>query len=233
MPHRFFVPSRIQRDCVALTGSEAHHLSAVLRAKVGTQVVLFDGSGAEFAARVTHIGRSAVELAVLSRCPVDRELPFALTLGVALPKGDRQRWLIEKAVELGVARVVPLISARGVALPTARTVARLRRVVVETSKQCGRNRLMVLAEPATVAGYIAQTGSDGRRFILHPGSPPFSAQDDPRSPVSLAIGPEGGFTGEELLQATSAGWRPVSLGPRTLRVETAALAMAALVGLQQ
>ena len=120
----------------------------VLRAKPGLEVMLFDGSGSEFLARVEKVERSAVRLTVVERRIVDRELPKPLTLGIALPKGDRQRWLMEKATGLGVTQLTPLITERGVAQPTDDARRRLERAVIEASKQCGRNRLMVVAVPA-------------------------------------------------------------------------------------
>src|SRR5688500_9189413 len=101
MSDRFFVETPIDSEQAELIGPEAHHLAHVMRAGPGAEVTLFDGSGAEFAARVTKIGRSRVELTVSARREIDRELPFPLVLGVALPKGDRQKWLVEKATELG------------------------------------------------------------------------------------------------------------------------------------
>ena len=103
MIHRHFVDSPITTAQVTLAGTEAHHLLHVMRAKVGSQVMLFDGSGMEFTAVVRSLGRATVELEIVGREPIDREHPRAITLGVALPKGDRQRWLVEKAVELALA----------------------------------------------------------------------------------------------------------------------------------
>ena len=108
MPDRFFHDPPLALGPVLLAGPEAHHLIHVLRAKPGLEVVLFDGSGAEYAARVERIERSAVALSVWERREIDREAPLRITLGVALPKGDRQKWLVEKATELGVLRLVPL-----------------------------------------------------------------------------------------------------------------------------
>src|SRR5262245_56613986 len=117
MSERFFVSSPIGGSRAMLIGSEAHHLSHVLRARPGETVTLVDGSGDEFSARIESIGRSAVELDVLERRSVNRESSVRLTLAVALPKGERQRWLVEKAVELGVAKITPLVSERSVAQP--------------------------------------------------------------------------------------------------------------------
>src|SRR5689334_9580454 len=113
MSERFFVTTPIAAERVKLEGPEAHHLSHVMRAKVGDRVALFDGSGCEFDAQIESIGKSVVELSVVERREVDRESAVRLTLAVALPKGDRQQWLVEKAVELGVASIVPLVTERG------------------------------------------------------------------------------------------------------------------------
>ena len=125
MSDRYFVETPISADRALLVGAEAHHLIHVMRAEPGSRVVLFDGTGAEFSARVERMARSEVALAVLSRERVDREPPIDVTLGVALPKGERQRWLIEKATELGVRRIVPIRTARSVAQPTAPALGRL------------------------------------------------------------------------------------------------------------
>ncbi len=242
MPDRYFVDEPISGDRVILTGAEAHHLIHVMRAAPGLQVVLFDGGGDEFHAVVDRTGRSDVHLSILSRERIDRELPLSLTLGVALPKGDRQRWLVEKAAELGVGRIVPLQTRRAVARPNEQTLNRLRRVVVEASKQCGRNRLMQIDEPESWPDFVEKTAGEPNRLLAHPRSGSetagatssrsrhFNNQDqEPNTGYLLAVGPEGGFVDEETALALAAGWRAVDLGPRILRVETAAMLLAAMV----
>jgi 16S rRNA (uracil1498-N3)-methyltransferase len=244
MADRYFVETPIRGAHARLVGGDAHHLAHVLRAKPGQAVTLFDGSGAQFDARVETVGRSEVMLNIVARAEeADRELTRTLTLAVSLPKGDRQRWLVEKVTELGVARVVPLVTARSVAQPVAAALARLRRAVIEASKQCGRNRLMEIAEaqpwsdfvnlgPTSAMRWIAhRSASDGESVIGSSQSSVF-----PRIQLAIgakeivvAIGPEGGFTVEEVAAALDAGWRQVDLGPRVLRVETAAIAVAAWV----
>jgi 16S rRNA (uracil1498-N3)-methyltransferase len=236
---RFFSESPIRGKTALLDGPEAHHLIHVMRAKVGTRITLFDGYGLEHAAEVERLGRSEATLAILASASVDRELPFELTLAVALPKGDRQKWLVEKATELGVTRLVPLQTARGVAQPVQQALARLRRTVIEASKQCGRNRLMDIAEPADWAAFIERSRAVALRLLAHPAaqcpeSKPACLREAlvgrrALEPVSAAIGPEGGFAEPEVAAATAAGWLPVDLGPRILRVETAALHLAAIV----
>jgi 16S rRNA (uracil1498-N3)-methyltransferase len=236
MADRYFVETPIEGDQARLAGAEAHHLAHVMRAKPLDEVVLFDGSGAEFLARVERVGRSEIELAIVSRESVDREARVRVTVGVALPKGDRQRWLVEKAVELGVARLVPLTTERSNDRLSAAGLERLRRAVVEASKQCGRNRLMEVAAPEPLADFLLHTPSDAWRLLAHPGAKDgrraldecLAPAADPR-PVALAVGPEGGFSDSEVDLAARNGWQTVGLGPRILRVETAALAFAAAV----
>jgi 16S rRNA (uracil1498-N3)-methyltransferase len=266
---RFFVEQPITGERVVLRGAEAHHLLHVLRARVGREVVLFDGSGAEFTAVVGEVGREKAVLRIAARREIDRELPFSLILAVALPKGDRQKWLVEKTVELGVGRLVALHTERTIVRPSAAVLARLHRTVIEAAKQCGRNRLMELALAEDWTGFVVATGAMPCRLLAHPvaalvtapatATPAASGglaqlgdcgaevgeiaemaeikkhlwqtppQSDKRKEVLVAVGPEGGFTPAEVELALSAGWRHVDLGPRLLRVETAALAMAAVL----
>jgi 16S rRNA (uracil1498-N3)-methyltransferase len=228
MADRYFVDEPIQTDSVTLAGAEAHHLIHVMRAKPGAEVVLFDASGSEFAARVERVGRADITLAVLARHEIDRELPIRLTLGVSLPKGDRQRWLVEKAVELGVTRLAPLVARRGVAQSSVEPPERLRRAVIEAAKQCGRNRLMEIAPAAPLEDFLRSAGGCAARWLAHPGGSTLAAaleglgQLDRDDQIALAIGPEGGFTDEEVESARSAGWQVIDLGARVLRIETAA-----------
>lgn len=229
MADRYFTESPIHDRRAVLGGPEAHHLIHVIRAKPGMEVTLFDGSGAEFPARVERVGRSEVELEVLERREVDRERRRQVVLATALPKGDRQRWLVEKAVELGILRIVPLQTERSVSLPVPKAMDRLRRTVIEASKQCGRNRLMEIAEPQTWPDFVEQTHEvPACRWLAHPhGTDQEMAEPGPSVPVFLAVGPEGGFTDEEVSRAVAVGWQLVNLGPRILRVETAAVVLAA------
>jgi 16S rRNA (uracil1498-N3)-methyltransferase len=228
MTQRYFVDSPIATERLDLDGDQARHLGQVMRAAAGQHVVLFDNSGGEFDAEVVRVTRSAVELRVLARRQVDRETRSPIILGVALPKGDRQRWLVEKAVELGVGQLVPLRTTRGVAQPVPAAVQRLRRAVVEASKQCGRNRLMEIADPASVTDFLANCPETAVRWFGHPlGECPTPTTIGER-PVYLAVGPEGGWTEDEVAAATQHGWHTVCLGPRILRVETAAVALATL-----
>jgi 16S rRNA (uracil1498-N3)-methyltransferase len=237
MSRRCYSETPIDGPSVKLVGSEAHHLLHVLRATPGTEVTLFDGSGREFEAEVARCGRSSVDLVILSQQAISRELPFELTLAVALPKGDRQRWIVEKATELGVTRLVPLVTERSVATAEKHAGEKLSRYVIEASKQCGRNRLMQIAEPLAWRAWLQCVKDDAaassplaRKWIAHPGGRALSAADLAHSvATAIAVGPEGGLTGAEIDAATAAGWDLIGLGPRILRIETAAISLAALV----
>jgi 16S rRNA (uracil1498-N3)-methyltransferase len=237
MSERFYSPHPITAGCMMLDGPEAHHLLHVMRASVGDEVTLFDGSGAEFKATVQTLRRTDAELRIVERREIDRELPFDLVVGVALPKGDRQKWLVEKLTELGVTTLVPLVTERSVAQPAAGALDRLRRSIIEAAKQCGRNRLMKIAEPQSwnewIVGRLGSSVSEppaNRRLVAHPVGLPLSEIDHSQSlPTHLVIGPEGGLTDSEVGAATAADWQCVSLGPRILRVETAAIVLSAAV----
>ncbi|HEX2475997.1 MAG TPA: 16S rRNA (uracil(1498)-N(3))-methyltransferase [Lacipirellulaceae bacterium] len=234
MSERFFSSEPIVDEHVTLDGSEAHHLMHVMRAAAGDSVTLFDGSGAEFTATIEKRGRSEVELRIVARHEVNRELPFKLSVGVALPKGDRQKWLVEKLTELGVTSLIPLETQRGVAQPNAAALDRLARSVIEAAKQCGRNRLMEIAKPQTWPEWVlsGEASEIERRLVAHPHGKALSQVDvAARLNTRLAIGPEGGFTDSEIEAAACNGWALVDLGPRILRVETAAVALSAAVAL--
>lgn len=232
MADRYYSAEPITGDAITLAGPEAHHLRDVMRAAVGGRVTVFDGSGCEFVCEVVEVKRGAVRLRVVQREAIDRELSRPVVLGVALPKGERQRWLVEKAVEIGVTRLVPLATQRSVAETTSGALERLRRGVIEATKQCGRTRLMEVAEPLGFAEYAREAPVDARRLLADPAGTPLARAPSDGSldaaPLWLAIGPEGGFTTAEVELARTAGWQAISLGPRLLRVETAAIALAAL-----
>jgi 16S rRNA (uracil1498-N3)-methyltransferase len=229
---RFFLGQPPAAGRAVLVGDEARHLARVLRARVGDAVTVFAGSGVEWPARVSSIGRDQVAVEV---GPPREDPPAAgppLTLAVALPKGERQKWLVEKLTELGVARLVPLVTERGVAEATPATAARLLRTVLEACKQCGRNTLLDIGMPATPADLLAELPTGTRMVLADPHGGPLEPHDGGLPPAVVAlVGPEGGFTADERAAAIAAGCRPVSLGRHVLRVETAAIAVAArLVG---
>lgn len=233
MSDRYYLSTTPTVGEAKLEGAEAHHLLHVMRGQVGDEVTLFDGTGGQYRATILTCGRSEVLLATTPRQEHCRELATRIRIGVALPKGDRQKWLVEKLTELGVAQLTPLSTQRSVAELRGKSLERLERGVIEACKQCGRNTLMQIDPPENAAQFIQQ--ASGRRWIAHPAGEPLAkiqdawGQDPLACEVSLLVGPEGGFTDMEVQQAIDAGWQSVSLGASILRIETAAVALAAIV----
>ncbi len=238
--HRCYCPVLPNDGIIALPPEEAHHAGSVLRLQVGDGLVLFDGAGREAQARVYSVSKKTVEVEIESVAEVNRESKRKLTIAIALPKGDRQKWLIEKCVELGVAQILPLDVERSVAKAEKQVVQRLERQVIEASKQCRRNTLMKILDPMKWSEFLNNINKDNPGFIskdclkliAHPGG--ISVQDalskvGEDGDVLVAIGPEGGFTDEECASAVDSGFEQLSLGARILRIETAAISLAAQI----
>ena len=168
MAERFFVAHLDPAGSIRLTGEQAHHLTNVCRIGRGDRVFLFDGSGAQWEAVVERDGKREVVLSVVARQFVDRELPFRLTLACAPPKGERLRWLVEKATELGVTRFLPLQTERTSVHVRGVKPEKMRRWVIEASKQCGRNVLMELSDPMPWPKLVDWVSPALLRILAHP-----------------------------------------------------------------
>jgi 16S rRNA (uracil1498-N3)-methyltransferase len=228
MADRFYTPHPLGAGEFVLDGLEAHHLAAVRRFGPGDRVTLFNGDGREYPAEVVSVGKRSVALAVSPAVEADRELGFELVVASALPKGDRADFLVEKLTELGATRFVPLVTSRSVVVPKGNAVEKFRRAVVEASKQCGRNVLMAVDPPAKWGEFLQREDLPPIKWMLQQGgAPAWLPGEALRAGVVVAVGAEGGFTGEEIEAAKWKGWRMINLGFRVLRMETAAVAAAA------
>ncbi|MCS7159397.1 MAG: 16S rRNA (uracil(1498)-N(3))-methyltransferase [Gemmatales bacterium] len=228
MAERFFYPGPLEAGLVHLSGDEMHHMIHVCRLRAGDRVILFNGDGREYQAVIRHIRKREVELAIESVAEVSRELPIHIHVAAPLPKADRAHLLVEKLTELGVACYQPLLTSRSVIDPGPTRLEKLRRCVVEACKQCGRNRLMEIAPPVSFEQLLANNHDVEGKLLADPGGRALPEVFRPDwTQVVVAIGPEGGFTVEELQQAHDQGWHMVSLGPTILRIETAALTLTA------
>jgi 16S rRNA (uracil1498-N3)-methyltransferase len=230
---RFYFPGVLPHTGeVEFLPDAAHHAIKVLRLGNGDSVVLFDGSGGELHARLAIRVRQAVAVDGQWQ-EANREPPLNIVLVQALASGDKMDWIIQKAVELGAAGIIPVQAARSVLrLSGERADKKLehwRQVVIAACEQCGRNRLPFVAPMQGLAACLAQI-PEAARWVLAPGGEPLSAIQPVPSPIHLFIGPEGGWSDEELASCLRAGGRAVGLGPRILRTETAGLA--ALAALQ-
>jgi 16S rRNA (uracil1498-N3)-methyltransferase len=235
MSERFYVNWPLHAGPATLSGAEAHHLAAVCRFHPGDAVCLFNGDGHEYPARIVAVERRRVELEILERSTPARELPCHLEVAAPLPKGDRAQFLVEKLTELGVSRFVPLKTARSVVQPRAAKMEKLQRYVAEASKQCGRNVLMEVGPLVEWITYCRRGDLPQRRCFGHRGGS--ATMLDLRATgkdlgVAWSVGPEGGLSDDEVNAALAAGWLALDIGPRILRVETAALAGAVVVASQ-
>jgi 16S rRNA (uracil1498-N3)-methyltransferase len=221
MADRFYINSPLDLGPVRLSGPEAHHLAVVCRLRAGDRICLFNGDGREYRAVIASADKRQVSLEVEAADAPARERPFPLEVAAPLPKGDRAQFLVEKLTELGVTTFVPLTTRRSVSREAK--LERLERYVIEASKQCGRNVLMRVLPYADWESYCRREDLPAMRLLAHVGG----TEDLPAGQaMAAAVGPEGGFTEEEVEGARQAGWRVVGLGPRVLRVETAALVFA-------
>jgi 16S rRNA (uracil1498-N3)-methyltransferase len=235
--HRFFIrPESWSSDRLELDQDEAHHCIDVIRAAVGQRIVVFNGRGAEAVAEISGITKSRVQLKTLqiSQTP---SLPCAITLAQAIPKGKNMELIVQKGTELGVSKIVPLMSERTVVQvepdEAEKKTEKWRQIVIEAGKQCGQSRLPEVSPPVTPKQFftdfdrydialIASLQSDARSFKSALSD--FRQQNGRRPKnVLVLIGPEGDFTPAEAALAKSAGCLPISLGPIVLRTETAAI----------
>lgn len=236
-PTRIYVATPLAAGAVVpLPEGAAHHLARVLRAAVGDELVVFDGSGAEYGASITHIDKHAVKVQVAAAAAVDRESPLACALAQAVASGERMDYTLQKAVELGVARVQPLFSERGVVRLAGERASRRaehwREVAISACEQCGRNLIPQVADPLAYTDWLAALApvAEGElRLLLSPYGTQRLADFRCPSNVLLLAGPEGGFSEPEDQLAQLHGFTPVRLGPRVLRTETAALAALAAI----
>ncbi|MCS7101773.1 MAG: 16S rRNA (uracil(1498)-N(3))-methyltransferase [Burkholderiaceae bacterium] len=213
---------------IPLPANVAHHARNVLRLRAGDPLVLFNGGGGEFHARLTGAGGAAIE----AFDPVERESPLAVTLIQALIAQDRLDWVIEKATELGVAQIVVVAAARSVVrLDERRRLARLarwREIAIAACCQCGRNRIPDIRWAPDLPRALADVAADAG-FLLVPRADNGIQRAEAGGRLALAVGPEGDWTTAEIAAGQRRGYRLARLGPRTLRTETAALAAVAAV----
>lgn len=235
---RFFCPLALSAGVsVDLPESAARHAARVLRLRSGDDLTLFDGRGGEYAARIAQVERERVRVDVLTWDARECESPLALTLVQALQAGEKMDLTVQKAVELGVGRIVPVLARRSVVrldgARAARRVEHWRGVAASACEQCGRNRVPDVAELQGLERWLAQPAPAGAlRLMLAPGAGhtlATLAPPPPGSPIELLIGSEGGLAPEEMHAAAQAGFVAVGLGPRVLRTETAGLAALAAI----
>lgn len=212
---------------VTLSPEASQHVAVVLRMQVGAQLCLFSGDNREFDATIDVVKKKQVIVLVGLVREVNKESPLIIHLAQAISKGERMEWVMQKSVELGVHSISPIITDRCVvkldAERMAKKVQQWQAIVIAACEQSGRNLVPKVHQPIHLSRYLIEVESN-LKLILHPwGNKTWRDYKFECSDISLLIGPEGGFSEDEVLSAVSQGFAPLSLGPRILRTETAAI----------
>ena len=217
---------------LVLEDAAAHYLGKVLRMQPGRELVLFNGQGGEFQAQIADMGKKQVTLAIGEFSAADRESPLQLELAIGVSRGERMDWVLQKATELGVTRITPLLTERTeVKLAGERQdkkVQHWQHILISACEQCQRNILPLLSEPRDLDEWLAQVDAQ-HKFVLHHRDSSGLPDDTTVASVALLIGPEGGLSDHEIERARVKGFAPLTLGPRVLRTETAPIAAISLV----
>ena len=226
---RLFLPARLREGaCVDLPGEVAEHLGRVLRLGPGADLTLFDGEGGEWQATIEVLERGRVGVRVGGHRPADRESPLHLILAQGISRGERMDYTLQKAVELGVSRIVPIVTERSVVRLSAerrkRRAEHWAKVVQAACEQCGRTRVPRLLPVATMDEWLSGVVPGLKLLLIRKEGACRLSELAPDPSITLLIGPEGGFAAEEASAAERAGYRALRLGPRVLRTETAAVA---------
>jgi 16S rRNA (uracil1498-N3)-methyltransferase len=221
---------------LTVEGSAGNHIARVLRLRAGDALTLFNGRGGEYGGSIEEIRRDAVLVTVLEHREVERESPLQLTLAQGISRGERMDWVVQKATELGVARIVPLFTERSVVhlddRQASRKLQHWRSIAIAACEQSGRNRVPEISQPVGLYDLLEQHTPGGPALLLSPAASQRIADiAAASSAATVLIGPEGGLADVEQGSAIKSGYMPVRLGPRVLRTETAAVC--ALTVLQQ
>lgn len=229
---RFFISAPPTGDTIPITGEDARHLLRVLRMRVGETLTICDGAATDYACTLQQIDGDTAICAVQGQSASRGEPSVAVTLYMALPKGDKMDLIVQKAVELGAVRIVPYLSSRCVARPDDKTlqkrIGRWQKIANEAAMQSGRGILPQICDCLPFAQAIAQASTHAAALFLYENEQTLQLHtaltQNPLSTVAFLVGPEGGFAESEVEQAVAAGMQSVSLGTRILRCETAPLA---------
>ncbi len=237
-PPRFFIsPDQISGTHITIVGEDAKHIAAVLRMKAGDELLLCDGEGTDYMVKITHVERSGITAEIAGQSK--REVHFPrISLGQGLPKSDKMDWIVQKASELGVESIAPLVTERAIVKikDEKKRIERWQKIAREAAMQSNRPDIPKVLPIRRFDDYLRTLGPAPRTLLLFPweeGTEPIRnvlRQHPGVKNIIVLIGPEGGFSAAEAESARSRGFHPVSLGPNILRTETAAIAVLSMVG---
>ncbi len=242
--HRFFItPEQIQTEIIILSGDQAHQITNVLRLREGDHIQILDNNGWQYHLKLISAESTRVVGSIVSKIRESGEPKIKLTLYQSLLKRDNFEWVLQKGTELGITTFVPIVTQRTIARQTSlkeNKLARWRRIVIEAAEQSGRGKVPVISQPVPFKAALYAAGVNNLSLIswenekeknLTTALAGLTAEsvEPSRSGIAIFIGPEGGFTEGEIIDAVSAGIIPVTLGPRVLRAETAAIVATAII----
>jgi|TARA_R100000005_G_scaffold85934_1_gene54572 16S rRNA (uracil1498-N3)-methyltransferase len=232
IPRIFTAQALAGVSSLTLEAGPSQHLAKVLRLAAGAPVCLFDGSGNDFPATILTADKRAVTVALEQGQPGLAESPLRIHLGIGVSRGERMDWVVQKATELGVAAITPLYTERTeVRLRGERETRKLQhwqQIAISACEQSGRSHLPQVFSPETLPSWLGNC-TDDQRLVLHHRAVPLPTAATPPASLSLLVGPEGGLSAAEIEAAEGAGFKPLALGPRVLRTETAPLAALAIL----
>lgn len=229
---RIYTAQNLDTNFVDLEPEPSRHLARALRLREGDALVLFNGMGGEYSATITSIGKKIVRVSIDTHHDTGRESTLSIHLGIAVSRGERFDWVIQKATELGVNSIHPLFTEHtGVKLAGERAEKKRRhwqQIAISACEQCGRNTLPNIEAPKPLANWLQDTSSE-LKLVMHTSVEATLPQAKALESIDLLIGPEGGFSSTEITAAEAAGFHAMQLGPRILRTETAPIAALAVL----
>jgi 16S rRNA (uracil1498-N3)-methyltransferase len=232
IPRIYTEQALITGELIQLEEAASHHLSKVLRMQAGRELILFNGAGGEFTAVIQEVSKKYVAVLIAEHSADNRESPLQLELAIGISRGERFEWVLQKATELGITKITPLITERTEVKTGGdrqeKMQDRWQQIIISACEQCQRNLLPELAAPVQLNDWLATVNSDFRFVLHHRDSKSLPTDQKPQS-VSLLIGPEGGLSENEIAQAQAKNFNALTLGPRVLRTETAPIAAISLV----
>ena len=232
IPRVFTHQALTPNSTLALSESQSHYLGKVLRMQAGRELILFNGEGGEYSAEISAVYKKHIEVSVKDFSVENRQSHLQLELAIGVSRGERMDWVLQKATELGVTKITPLMTERTeVKLGGERADKKMehwQQILISACEQCQRNILPELSEPKYFSDWLGACDAE-LKFVLHHRDNQGLPQNKTTQSVALLIGPEGGLDDDEIAQAITQGFSPLTLGPRVLRTETAPVAAISLV----
>lgn len=232
IPRIFTAQALVPNSSLVLAEAQSHYLSKVLRMQAGRELILFNGEGGEYSAEISAVHKKHVDVSVKDFSPENRQSHLQLELAIGVSRGERMDWVLQKATELGVTKITPLMTDRTeVKLGGERADKKMehwQQILISACEQCQRNLLPELSEPRNFSEWIDECNAE-LKFVLHHRDNKGLPQNKSTQSVALLIGPEGGLDDDEIAQAIAQKFSPLTLGPRVLRTETAPVAAISLV----